>query len=102
MSPALASLGVIAHMKQRYEKSARYIDTAIKWCPEIKEHEGGYYYIYKLLSEYKIKQDSLVQAKLENSLKILKAHTPSDPEIIESLDELQEYVESVLREENRT
>ncbi len=101
MSPALASLGVMAYVKRRYKKAVRYIDTAIKWAPEIKEHEGGYYNIYKLLSEYKMKPDSFAQANLEKALKILKAYIPSDPEMIEPFDELQNYVETMLRDKEK-
>jgi tetratricopeptide (TPR) repeat protein len=102
LAPAVASFGVIAYMKGRYEKAERYFNRAIKWNEEIKEHEGGYYDVYRLLSKYRASPDTDVDKMLKTALNKLKAYTSRDQELNKTIVELQGHVDFVLGTQDKT
>ena len=88
LAPALASLGVLAHWKGWHAKTIFFIDRAEKWLPGIKNFEGGYYEVYRLLSIYKLEPEPNTRSLLLEAISTLNEHIPDDPEMIESLDML--------------
>ncbi len=99
LSPALASFGVLAYWKGWNNKAVSFIDKAEKWTPEIKDFEGGYYEVYRLLSLYRLKPESTaLRDELMKSIKRLKEYVPDDFEMIESIDTLHNHAVEEINE----
>lgn len=102
LAPSLASLGVIAHWKGWDRKAVFFIDKAENWAPELKEFEGGYYEVYRLLSLYKLRPEPAIRDALQKALNRLKEYVPTDFEMAESLDMLQNHASEQFGRASRT
>ncbi len=102
LAPAMASFGVLAHWKGWDTKAVSFIHKAEKWAPGIREFEGGYYEVYRLLSLYKLRPEPTIHTALLEALNRLREYEPDDFEMAESLDMLQNHASEQLDNVSRT